>query len=111
MNEAMRTTASPAAIWAIVIIMPIMTMILITAAAVANSWQARVVLRARGAGQLGPAIADVFTHTGAPGADAAGPDMTGAGRTDTGAPAARESRGAAEGTSREPVPARGPNRR
>jgi hypothetical protein len=94
-HEAMRTTASPTAIWAIVIIMPILTMILISAAAVADSWQARANRRARGARQLGPAIVDVFTHTGALGEDTARTDMTSGGRADTGAAAAGESAGAA----------------
>jgi hypothetical protein len=62
MNEAVRTTASPAAIWVIVIVMSIMTVILVSAAAVADSWQARATRRDRGFDRLRPAVADAFTH-------------------------------------------------
>jgi hypothetical protein len=82
MDEAVRTTASPAAIWVIVGVMSVMTMILISAAAIADSWQARVDRRERGSG-LGPAIADVFTHAGSLGAEP-GRGRTGAGRTGAG---------------------------
>jgi hypothetical protein len=111
MDEAVRTTASPAAIWVIVIVMSIMTMILISAAAVADSWQARVDRRVPGGGQLGPAIADVFTHTVPLDMDAVGADMSGAGRTDAAAQTGRgdtaawQSTAAEEGMSRAPVPA------
>jgi hypothetical protein len=117
MDEAVRTTASPAAIWVIVIVMSIMTMILVSAAAVADSWQARIVRRARGA-RLGPAIGDVFTHAGTLGADSAGTDMTSADAPQSGTadPSATgsetraygpagESTAAEERGSREPVPA------
>lgn len=105
MNEAVQTTGSPGAILAIVIIMPILTMILIIAPAVADSWQARVNRPVRGVGPLGPALADVATHTGALGENTADADMTSADKTDAGAPAAGESAGAAAGMPREPVPA------
>jgi hypothetical protein len=99
MNEAAHTTGSLGAILAIVIIMPILAMILIIAPAVADSWQARAHLPARGDPQLGPAIADVVTHTGALGEDRASADKTIAdktivGRIDTSAPADGESTGA-----------------
>lgn len=81
------------------------TMILIIAPAVADSWPARVYRPVRGVGPLGPALADVATHTGALGENTADADMTGAGKTDAGAPAAGESAGAAVGMPREPVPA------
>jgi len=113
MNEAVRTTASPLAIWVIVAVMSVMTMILVSAAAVADSWQARIDRRARGSG-MGHAIADVFTHTGSLGAD----DSPGAGNTSgTGAGvsadestavdsvAAGKSTEAGERGVREPVPA------
>jgi hypothetical protein len=54
---------------------------------------------------------DVFPHTGPLDTDAASADMTSAGRTDAGAPAARgdtaawQSTAAEEGMSRAPVPA------
>ncbi len=91
MNDVAQTTGSPGAIWAIVIIMPILAMILIIAPAVADSWQARAHLPMRGAADLGPAIADVATHTGALGEDraaenTASADGTDAGRTSSGSP-------------------------
>ncbi len=105
MNETAQTTGSPGAIWAIVIIMPILAMILIIAPAVADSWQARMHLPTRGAPQLGPAIADVVTHTGALGEDRPGADKIIAGRIDAGAPADGESTAAAERMPRDPAPA------
>jgi hypothetical protein len=71
MNEAVRTTASPAAIWVIVVVMSIMTAILVSAAAVADSWQARATRRARGFDRLRPAVADAFTRGAALSQDAA----------------------------------------
>jgi hypothetical protein len=76
--------------------MPILAMILIIAPAVADSWQARAHLPTRGAPQLGPAITDVVTHTGALGEDRAGEDMASAGRTGPGAPAVGDTTRAAE---------------
>ena len=54
MNEAVRTTASPAAIWVIVVAMSIFTVILVSATAVADSWQARTGRRARRFGVMLP---------------------------------------------------------
>ncbi len=105
MIEAANTTASPAAIWAIVIIMPIMALILILAPALADTWNARFDRGARGAGRLGPAIGDVVTHAGALGADTADADTASAGQAGAGAPAAGESTGAAERMPGASVPA------
>jgi hypothetical protein len=69
MNEAVRTTASPAAIWVIVIVMSIMTAILVSAASIADSWQARAGSRARGAARLGASVGDLINHDGALGQD------------------------------------------
>lgn len=98
MNEAAQT-GSLGAILAIVIIMPILAMILIIAPAVADSWQARAHLPGRGAAELGPALADVASHTGALGEDRAA-DTTSEGRTGTSAPAGRVIAGTAEETPR-----------
>jgi hypothetical protein len=92
MNEAAQTTGSLGAILAIVIIMPILAMILIIAPAVADSWQARAHLPTRGAADLGPAIADVVTHTGAFGEDRASADKTITGRIEASTPAAGKTR-------------------
>jgi hypothetical protein len=74
MNLAVQTTASTTAIWVIVIVMSIMTVILVSAASIADSWQARAGTRARGAARLGASVGDLINHDGA-----LGPDKTSSG--------------------------------
>ncbi len=62
MDEAVRTTASPAAIWVIVVVMSIFTAILVSAAAVADSWQARANRRAKRFGVMLPGFVQPGTE-------------------------------------------------
>jgi len=62
MDEAVRTTASPAAIWMIVVVMSIFTAILVSAAAMADSWQARANRRARRFGVMLPGFVQPGTE-------------------------------------------------
>jgi hypothetical protein len=55
MVEAVRTTASSGGLWAIVILMSLLTAFLVSAPLVADSVQTREVRRRRQLGQLGPA--------------------------------------------------------
>jgi hypothetical protein len=80
MDEAVRTTASPATIWVIVVVMSIMTAILVSAASIADSWQVRAGRRGRGVARLGASVGDLINHDGA-----LGPDMTSSGRSQAGA--------------------------
>jgi hypothetical protein len=72
MDEAVRTTASPAAIWVIVIVMSICTVILVSAAAMADSWQARANRRARRFGVMLPGFVRPGTELSG---DLAGQDL------------------------------------
>ena len=53
MDLAVRTTASPTAIWVMVIMLSILTGILVSAAAMADAWQVRANRRARRLAALG----------------------------------------------------------
>jgi hypothetical protein len=79
MDEALKTTASPATIWVIVIVMSIMTAILVSAASIADSYQVRAGRRVRGVARLGASVSDLIHHDGA-----LGPDMTSSGVSQSG---------------------------
>jgi hypothetical protein len=66
MVEAVRTTASPAGLWVIAILMSLLTGVLVVAPLVADSVQIRVVNRRRRVGELGPAAADAPVAADAP---------------------------------------------
>jgi hypothetical protein len=79
MDEALKTTASPATIWVIVIVMSIMTVILVSAASIADSYQVRAARRGRSVARLGASVSDLIHHDGA-----LGPDMTSSGASQSG---------------------------
>jgi hypothetical protein len=102
MNLAVQTTASTTAIWVIVIVMSIMTVILVSAASIADSWQARAGSRARGAARLGASVGDLINHDGA-----LGPDKTSSGvpQSGTSAPGAAWSQTREGGRDTDPAQA------
>jgi hypothetical protein len=79
MDEALRTTASPATIWVIVVVMSIFTAILVSAASIADSWQVRADRREGGVARLRGSVGDLINHDGA-----LGPDMTSSGASQSG---------------------------